>query len=77
NTANGENGNGEVKISARGTNYLIQRGLDLAKVTNISAKKVGGRGGGHNIVSGASIPSDKVDLFLNTADEIIGQQIVR
>ncbi|HIH78522.1 MAG TPA: DHH family phosphoesterase [Halobacteria archaeon] len=77
NTANGENGNGEVKISARGTNYLIRRGLDLAKVTNIAAKKVGGRGGGHNIASGASIPSDKVDLFLNTADEIIGRQIVR
>jgi len=46
-------------------------------VTSISAKRVGGRGGGHNIASGASIPADKVDLFLNIADGIIGRQMVR
>lgn len=73
---NSANGDGEVKISARGTNSLIERGLDLAKVTNIAAKKVGGRGGGHNIASGASIPEDNVDFFLNIANEIIGQQIL-
>jgi len=72
---NKANGDGEIKISTRGTRSLVKKGVDLAKVTKISAKKVGGRGGGHNIASGASIPSDKEDLFLDIADDIIKRQM--
>jgi nanoRNase/pAp phosphatase (c-di-AMP/oligoRNAs hydrolase) len=39
------------------------------------AEKVGGRGGGHPIASGASIPLGKEETFLALLDDIVGQQI--
>jgi RecJ-like exonuclease len=65
----------ETKVSSRGTNYLISKGLDLAYACRIAAEKVGGRGGGHPIASGASIPLGKEEAFLALLDDIVGQQI--
>ena len=64
----------ELKISARGTKYLISRGLNLTEVCR-AASKVGGRGGGHNIASGCTIPKKKKKEFLTMADGIVGQQL--
>lgn len=66
---------GKIKISARGTKYLISRGLDLAEVLRIASESVGGRGGGHNIASGAAIPKDAADTFITTADSLVGAQL--
>ncbi len=63
-----------MKISARGTRYLVSKGLDLAEVCR-AASKFGGSGGGHNIASGCTIPADKRKEFLKTADEMVGRQI--
>lgn len=65
----------ETKISSRGTRYLVSKGLDLAKACREAAKNVGGRGGGHPIASGATIPKGKEETFLNLLDEIVGRQI--
>ena len=66
-----------IKISARGTKSLIARGLDLAEVLRVAAEAAGGRGGGHNIASGAAIPKvdDAADTFLATADSLVGKQL--
>ncbi len=66
-----------IKISARGTKSLIARGLDLAEVLRVAAEAAGGRGGGHNIASGAAIPKagDAADTFLATADTLVGEQL--
>ncbi len=64
-----------LKISARGTQYLISRGLNLTEVCREAAESVGGKGGGHNIASGCSIPAKKRKEFLATADAIVGKQI--
>ncbi len=65
----------ELKISARGTKYLISKGLDLSVVCRSAAEKLGGRGGGHNIASGCNIPKKKRKEFLKIADEMVGKQI--
>ncbi len=65
---------GRMKISARGTRYLVSKGLDLAEVCS-AASKFGGSGGGHNIASGCTIPADRRKEFLRTADEMVGRQI--
>ncbi len=64
----------ETKVSSRGTNHLISKGLDLASACRAAAEKVGGRGGGHPIASGATIPLGKEEAFLALLDDIIGQQ---
>jgi len=69
------NSDGKIKISARGTKYLIARGLDLAEVLRIASESVGGRGGGHSIASGAAIPKGAADAFISTADSLVGAQL--
>ncbi len=64
----------KLKISARGTKYLISKGLNLTEVCR-AASQVGGRGGGHNIASGCTIPADRKKEFLKIADDIVGSQI--
>jgi nanoRNase/pAp phosphatase (c-di-AMP/oligoRNAs hydrolase) len=41
---------------------------------NKAAKKLNGHGGGHKIAAGATIDSDKEDIFLETVNEIINNQ---
>ncbi|MCD6383697.1 MAG: DHH family phosphoesterase [Thermoplasmata archaeon] len=65
----------EVRISARGTWYLVGRGLDLAVAMRRAAEDVGGRGGGHNIAAGATIPKERLTDFLKRIDEVVGKQI--
>jgi single-stranded-DNA-specific exonuclease len=64
-----------IKISARGTKYLISKGLDLSEICRQVAKNLGGKGGGHNIASGCTIPKKKRKEFLKKADEMVKKQI--
>ena len=66
---------GRLKISARGTKYLVSKGLDLAEVCREVAGALGGSGGGHNIASGCTIPAEKRKDFLRMADEMVGKQM--
>ncbi|OUJ18632.1 Single-stranded DNA-specific exonuclease RecJ [Methanonatronarchaeum thermophilum] len=68
-------GTDEIKISARGNEDLIKKGLNLSKAMSVSADIVGGRGGGHNIASGASIPIDSLNIFLDKINEILCDQL--
>jgi RecJ-like exonuclease len=63
-----------IKVSTRGTRYLISKGLNLAEACRKAAETVKGQGGGHPIASGATIPSEGEDEFLSAADTIIGEQ---
>jgi RecJ-like exonuclease len=65
----------EVKISARGTRYLVDNGLNLADACKDCAKAVGGYGGGHPIASGATIPKGKDIEFLERIDRYVGAQL--
>jgi single-stranded DNA-specific DHH superfamily exonuclease len=66
---------GKVKVSSRGTKYLLSKGLDLTAALKKAAEGVGGVGGGHAVASGATIPADKKDEFLGLCDSIVGRQL--
>ena len=66
---------GEVKVSARGTQDLVRSGLDLAEAMSSSARALGGVGGGHNVAAGATIPSEAMQAFLELVDRAVGKQL--
>lgn len=66
---------GVTKVSARGTDHLVARGLDLALALREGAQATGGDGGGHNIASGASIPKGKEEKFLETVNAVVARQL--
>jgi RecJ-like exonuclease len=68
---------GDLKVSARGTQDLVRSGLDLADALSRSAKAVGGFGGGHNVAAGATIPAHAAREFLEQMDNIVGEQLSR
>src|SRR5438309_10952046 len=45
---------GEVKLSTRGTDYLVSTGLNLGRTREFLCEEDGGRGGGHTIAAGAT-----------------------
>ena len=52
-----------VKINSK----LVKSGLNLGDIMRQAAEKVKGIGGGHKIAAGASIPSNKINEFLDEA----------
>jgi RecJ-like exonuclease len=67
--------NGDVKVSARASQSLVDRGLDLAAALTQAAKEVNGIGGGHNIAAGATIPKGKEEIFLQLVEQKIRVQL--
>jgi RecJ-like exonuclease len=63
------------KVSSRGTKKLVTNGLDLSIACRKSAEELGGRGGGHPIASGATIPAGKEEKFLEIINELVKGQI--
>jgi RecJ-like exonuclease len=70
-----DKGDGEIKASARGTQKLIEKGLNLSLAMKKAASNVNGVGGGHSIAAGATIPKGKEEEFLDSLEEIIKSQI--
>ena len=66
-----------IKVSGRGTRELVDAGLDLSFAMRQAAESVGGKGGGHDVASGASIPKGSVDGFVQVVDSVIGEQFGR
>jgi single-stranded-DNA-specific exonuclease len=67
--------NGEVKVSARATQNLVDRGLDLGVALTRAAKELHGVGGGHNIAAGATILKGKEEEFLTLVEREIHHQL--
>jgi RecJ-like exonuclease len=62
-------------ISMRGNRRMVERGLNLSKVSKECTSKLGGSGGGHDIAAGGSIPRGMERQFIELADEMIGIQL--
>jgi RecJ-like exonuclease len=67
---------GELKVSARGTQDLVRSGLDLADALSRCARTVGGVGGGHNVAAGATIPARAKEEFLALMDSMVSKQLL-
>ena len=69
------NDDGQVKVSARGTEQLIEKGLNLSAAMKKAATCLNGIGGGHNIAAGATIPKGKEEEFLDILEKEIKKQL--
>jgi RecJ-like exonuclease len=65
----------ETKVSARGTGTLVRKGLDLSRVMGEASAAVGGKGGGHDVAAGATIPAGREGEFVAAADRLVGEQL--
>jgi RecJ-like exonuclease len=66
---------GDIKVSARGTQDLVRSGLDLSEAMSEAARPLGGVGGGHNVAAGATIPLKAREEFLEMVDAVVGRQL--
>jgi RecJ-like exonuclease len=66
---------GKIKVSSRGTKYLVSKGLDLAAALKKAAEKAGGIGGGHAVAAGATVGKEKETEFLDYVNEFVGLQL--
>ncbi len=64
-----------VKVSSRGTKYLVSKGLDLSAALKKAGEKFGGVGGGHAVAAGATVPAGKDLEFLKIVNEVVGLQL--
>lgn len=70
--ANSEEG---IKVSARATQDLIRKGINLSEAMEKVSAEVGGAGGGHDIAAGATIPKGNQEEFIQKLDLFIGKQL--
>ncbi len=63
------------KVSARGTQELVNRGLNLAKALTDVCHELGGAGGGHDIAAGATVPFGKKEEFIVKFNSAIASQL--
>lgn len=66
-----------IKVSARGTQDLIRKGVNLSEAMSKVSAEVGGAGGGHDIAAGATIPEGTKEEFVRRLDFFIGEQLCR
>jgi single-stranded-DNA-specific exonuclease len=72
--ANIEN-EGVAKFSARTTNMVVNKGVNLGEIMSVASEKFAGKGGGHNIAAGAQVPLDKVEDFIKIVNNLVGKQL--
>jgi RecJ-like exonuclease len=63
------------KVSTRATKAQARRGVDFAVAARKAAEAVGGRGGGHPVASGATIPKAGRERFLELLDAAVALQL--
>ena len=69
-------GEDQVKVSSRGSEPLLKKGLNLGEIMQLASEECSGRGGGHDIAAGAQIPISKVDSFIKIVNKLVGKQLV-
>lgn len=62
---------GKVKISARASDDLVKRGVNLKEIMEEAMGIVEGEGGGHAGAAGATIERNKRDAFINIVEDIL------
>ncbi len=55
---------GEAKVSTRGTERLVEKGVNLGRILQDLSPKHGGYGGGHAIAAGATVAREDLEKFL-------------
>ncbi|MCJ7763398.1 DHH family phosphoesterase [Candidatus Bathyarchaeota archaeon] len=64
---------GVAKFSARTTDIVVHKGINLGEVMRVASEKCGGKGGGHNIAAGGQVPLDQVENFISAVNDLVGK----
>ena len=64
-----------IKISARTTEALTQKGFNLGEIMRVAAERFSGKGGGHDIAAGAQVPLKESKRFLEFVNELVREEI--
>jgi single-stranded-DNA-specific exonuclease len=64
-----------IKVSSRGLEPLIKKGLNLGEIMQVAAEKYSGRGGGHDVAAGAQIPTKDVESFIKLVNKLVKKQL--
>jgi RecJ-like exonuclease len=72
--ANAEEG-GLAKFSARTTDIVTNKGVNLGEVMQVASEKCLGKGGGHNIAAGAQVPTENINTFIKLVNELVEKQL--
>lgn len=68
-------GEDTAKISARTSEAVIRKGLNLGEIMQVAAARFQGKGGGHNIAAGAQVSTEDISEFLKTVNELVARQL--
>jgi RecJ-like exonuclease len=60
----------QIKVSGR-VSHLAEKRYNIGLALSISAKAVGGAGGGHEAAGAAYVPKNKLDVFLSKLQEVL------
>ena len=63
------------KISARTTDAVVCRGVNLGEIMQMASAKFQGKGGGHNVAAGAQVPAGSLSGFIKMVDELVGKRL--
>ena len=66
---------GVAKFSARTTDLVVHKGVNLSEVMRVASEKCSGKGGGHNIAAGCQVPIDQIEPFIGIVNELVGKQL--
>jgi len=66
---------GLAKFSARTTDTVVNKGINLGDIMQVAAERFQGKGGGHNVAAGAQVPLESVDDFIVFVDELVGRPL--
>jgi RecJ-like exonuclease len=64
---------GVAKFSARTTDIVVHKGINLGEVMRVASEKCGGKGGGHNIAAGGQVPLEQVENFISVVNDLVGK----
>ncbi len=66
---------GQVKVSARADDSLVERGINLQEIMESIAEQTGGEGGGHKGAAGATIPKENEALFMEAVAKMLSRHV--
>ncbi len=66
---------GRLKVSARGTDELVNRGVDLGEILNYACEELDGNGGGHDVAAGARLSIERKDEFLSKVKKLVTESM--
>ena len=64
-----------IKVSARTSHTLTERGLNLGEILHSAAERFSGEGGGHDVAAGAYIPAREMEPFIRYVNELVGKHL--